>query len=235
MGTNQSEVERKSEKELKHLGFVRIAAIQAFVCVSNLYQYAKHNSGSLRSAVGTVEGTVSAVLGPVYNKFRDVPDDLLVFVDNKVDEASQKFEEHAPPLVKQVARQAKGLIEEVTQKAEKVVSEAQSGGAKAAAHYVAEESKHIVLTGSVKLWNGLNHYQLFHAVAEMAVPTAAHWLESYNHVVEDMTAKGYGVFQYLPLVPIDEIAKAFKQGKGEANVNENGDGGVITGQIAQSE
>ncbi|KAL1328577.1 hypothetical protein HN51_038413 [Arachis hypogaea] len=235
MGTNQSEVERKSEKELKHLGFVRIAAIQAFVCVSNLYQYAKHNSGPLRSAVGTVEGTVSAVLGPVYNKFRDVPDDLLVFVDNKVDEASQKFEEHAPPLVKQVARQAKGLIEEVTQKAEKVVSEAQSGGAKAAAHYVAEESKHIVLTGSVKLWNGLNHYQLFHAVAEMAVPTAAHWLESYNHVVEDMTAKGYGVFQYLPLVPIDEIAKAFKQGKGEANVNENGDGGVITGQIAQSE
>ncbi|KAL1366666.1 REF/SRPP-like protein At1g67360 [Arachis ipaensis] len=235
MGTNQSEVERKSEKELKHLGFVRIAAIQAFVCVSNLYQYAKHNSGPLRSAVGAVEGTVSAVLGPVYNKFRDVPDDLLVFVDNKVDEASQKFEEHAPPLVKQVARQAKGLIEEVTQKAEKVVSEAQSGGAKAAAHYVAEESKHIVLTGSVKLWNGLNHYQLFHAVAEMAVPTAAHWLESYNHVVEDMTAKGYGVFQYLPLVPIDEIAKAFKQGEGEANVNENGDGGVITGQIAQSE
>ncbi|XP_057752644.1 REF/SRPP-like protein At1g67360 [Arachis stenosperma] len=235
MGTNQSEVERKSEKELKHLGFVRIAAIQAFVCVSNLYQYAKHNSGPLRSAVGTVEGTVSAVLGPVYNKFRDVPDDLLVFVDNKVDEASQKFEEHAPPLVKQVARQAKGLIEEVTQKAEKVVSEAQSGGAKAAAHYVAEESKHIVLTGSVKLWNGLNHYQLFHAVAEMAVPTAAHWLESYNHVVEDLTAKGYGVFQYLPLVPIDEIAKAFKQGEGEANVNENGDGGVITGQIAQSE
>ncbi|MED6186124.1 hypothetical protein PIB30_063802 [Stylosanthes scabra] len=235
MGTNQSEVERKSERELKHLGFVRIAAIQAFVCVSNLYQYAKHNSGPLRSAVGTVEATVSAVLGPVYNKFRDVPDDLLVFVDGKVDEASQKFEEHAPPLLKEVARQAKGLIEEVTQKAEKVVSEAQSGGPKAAAHYVAEESKHIVLTGSVKLWNGLNHYQLFHAVAEMAVPTAAHWLESYNHVVEDMSAKGYGVFQYLPLVPIDDIAKAFKQGEGEANVNVNGDDGITTEQIAQSE
>ncbi|MED6180467.1 hypothetical protein PIB30_010683 [Stylosanthes scabra] len=237
MDTNQSEVERKSEKQLKHLGFVRIAAIQAFVCVSNLYQYAKHNSGPLRSAVGTVEGTVSAVLGPVYNKFRDVPDDLLGFVDDKVDEASQKFEEHAPPLLKEVARQAKGLIEEVAKKAEKVVSEAQSGGPKAAAHYVAEESKHIVLTGSVKLWNGLNHYQLFHAVAEMAVPTAAHWLESYNHVVADMSAKGYGVFQYLPLVPIDEIAKAFKQGEGEANVNVNGDNeGITTEQIAaQSE
>lgn len=79
----QTEVERKSP-ELKYLGFVRIAAIRAFVCVSNLYDYAKQNSGPLRSAVGTVEGTVNTVLGPVYHKLKGVPDDLLVFVDKKV-------------------------------------------------------------------------------------------------------------------------------------------------------
>lgn len=81
------EVERKSDhhrQELKHLWFVKIAAIQAFVCMSNLYEYAKQNSGPLRSAVGTVEGTVATVLGPVYHKIKGVPQDLLLFVDNKV-------------------------------------------------------------------------------------------------------------------------------------------------------
>lgn len=78
-----TEFERKNP-ELKHLGFVRYAAIRALVCVSNLYDYAKQNSGPLRSTVGTVEGTVNNVLGPVYHKLKGVPDDLLVFVDNKV-------------------------------------------------------------------------------------------------------------------------------------------------------
>jgi len=80
------EVENSKRKDLdlKHLGFVRIAAIQVLVCVSNLYDYAKRNSGPLRSAVGTVEGTVNAVVGPVYEKFKGVPDHLLVFLDHKV-------------------------------------------------------------------------------------------------------------------------------------------------------
>lgn len=137
-----------------------------------------------------------------------------------MDEATHKFDEHAPPLVKQVASQAKGWIQEVTHKAEKVVSEAQSGGAKAAAHYVATESKQFVLNGSVKLWGGLNHYPLFHAVAEMAVPTAAHWSEKYNHVVKDMAGKGCAVCGYLPLIPIDDIAKAFKQGEATVSADE---------------
>ncbi|KAK7319043.1 hypothetical protein RJT34_03752 [Clitoria ternatea] len=219
MATIEREVEKKKIEELKHLGFVKIAAIKAFVCVSNLYEYAKQNSGPLRSAVGTVEGTVTTVLGPVFDKIKDVPSDLLLFVDNKVDEATHRFDEHAPPLVKQVTNQVKVLIEEVTHKAEKVVSEAQSGGALAAAQYVATESKHYVLIGSVKLWGVLNQCQPFHAVAELVIPTASHWSEKYNQVVKDMSQKGYAVVGYLPLIPIDDIAKAFKQG--EANVNED--------------
>lgn len=77
------ETERKKQ-ELRHLGFMRIAAIKALVCVSSLYDYAKRNSGPLRSPVGTVESAVTAVVGPVYQKFKGVPDDLLVFLDKKV-------------------------------------------------------------------------------------------------------------------------------------------------------
>jgi len=131
-----------------------------------------------------------------------------------VDEATQKFDEHAPPVAKQLANQAKGLIQKVANEAGKVAGEAQSGGPRAAVVYVATESKHFVLINSVKLWNGLNHYPPFHAIAEMAVPTAAHWSEKYNHVIKAMTQKGYCFIGYLPLIPIDEIAKAFKQGQG---------------------
>ncbi|CAK8578412.1 unnamed protein product [Lathyrus sativus] len=226
--TNKKEIEKKidddyhlhQDQKLKHLGFVRIAAIHAFVCMSSLYDYAKQNSGSLRSAVGTVEGTVTTVLGPVYHKFKPLSQDLLLFLDNKVDDATNKFDKHAPPFAKQVANQAKGLIQEVTHKAEKVVNEAQSGGAKAAANYVVTESKQVVLTNSVKLWSGLNHYALFHAVAEMAIPTVAHWSEKYNHVVKNISGKGYAVSGYLPLIPVDEIAKAFKQGEGNVSVDQ---------------
>jgi hypothetical protein len=80
----QSDGINDHDQELKHLGFVKIAAIQAFVCMSSLYDYAKQNSGPLRSAVGTVEGTVTTVLGPVYHKFKPLPQDLLRFFDNKV-------------------------------------------------------------------------------------------------------------------------------------------------------
>jgi hypothetical protein len=74
----------KKDLELKHLGFVRIATIQILVSVSSLYDYAKRNSGPLRSPVGAVEGTVSAVVSPVYDKLKGVPDHLLVFLDHKV-------------------------------------------------------------------------------------------------------------------------------------------------------
>ncbi|XP_027334874.1 REF/SRPP-like protein At1g67360 isoform X2 [Abrus precatorius] len=216
MATNEARVE-SNNKELKHLGFVRIAAIQTYVFASNLFEYAKQNSGPLRSAVGTVESTVTTVLGPVCNKFKGVPDDVLVFVDNKVDEATRKFDEHAPPFAKQLADQAKCVIQKVTHEAGKFACEARSGGPRAAIHHVATESKHFLLINSVKLWNGLNHYPPVHALAEMAVPTAAHWSEKYNHVIKVMTEKGYSVVGYLPLIPIDEIAKAFKQ-QGEANL-----------------
>ena len=75
---------KNQHQELKHLGFMRFAAIQALICVSNLYDYAKRNSGPLRLTVGAVEDAVTTVISPVYQKFQGVPDHLLVFLDKKV-------------------------------------------------------------------------------------------------------------------------------------------------------
>jgi len=204
---------QNKDKELKRLGFVKIAAVHTYAFVSYLYESAKKNSGSLRSAVETVEGTVTTVIGPVHNKFKDVPDDVLIFVDNKVDEATHKFNEHAPAIAKQIADKAKTLIQKASHEAGKAVNVAQSEGPRAAVKYVATESKSLLLINSVKLWAGLNQFPPFHAVAEMATPTAAHWSEKYNHVIKGMAEKGYSFVGYLPLIPVDEISKAFKQGK----------------------
>lgn len=73
-----------SGKGLKYLEFVQVAAIYIIVCFSSLYEYAKENSGPLKPGVQTVEGTVKTVIGPVYEKFHDVPFELLKFVDRKV-------------------------------------------------------------------------------------------------------------------------------------------------------
>jgi len=209
---SEMETERKNQ-ELKHLGFVRLGAIHALKCASSLYDYAKQNSGPLRSAVGTVEGTVTAVVGPVYQKLKGVPDDLLVFLDNKVDEASHKFDEHAPPLAKHLVSKAHSFVQKASQKAEKLVNEAQTGGPRAAVHYAASEYKQFVVSQSVWMWVGLSRCPPFHKVAEKAVPAVATCSEKYNCVVKDMTQKGYPIFGYLPLVPIEEISKAVKKGE----------------------
>ncbi|KAJ4845311.1 hypothetical protein Tsubulata_025419 [Turnera subulata] len=45
--------------------------------------YTKSNSRLLGFAVGTVENTATAVVGPIYEKFKGVLDDLLVFLEKR--------------------------------------------------------------------------------------------------------------------------------------------------------
>ncbi|KAJ8759044.1 hypothetical protein K2173_003282 [Erythroxylum novogranatense] len=201
----KKEIEHEN-RELKHLGFVRSVAIHSLVFICNFYESAKQNLGPLRSTIGSIENAVSTLVGPFYEKFKDVPGNVLEFLDEKVDEAKDKFDKDAPSGVKQVVSHAETLIQKAAKKGQELIQEARSGGLPAALHYAAEESKHLVLDGSVKIWTKLNEYPILHSAAEIAVPTAAHWSEKYNHVLKYMTQKGYPVVGCLPLVPIDEIA-----------------------------
>lgn len=70
--------------QLKRLGFVRTLTINVVDLVSNIYDHAKQNSGSLKPTVDRAESAVAAVVTPIYHRFKDVPTHLLVFVDNKV-------------------------------------------------------------------------------------------------------------------------------------------------------
>lgn len=79
-----AKAESEEEQRLKYFEFVQIATLHALMCAAKLYTYAKDNAGPLKPGVDTVEGTVKTVVGPVYDKFHDVPIELLKFVDRKV-------------------------------------------------------------------------------------------------------------------------------------------------------
>src|SRR5574340_1098289 len=142
--------------ELKHLGFVRIAVLQTIVCVTNLYDYAKQNSGPLRSAVESVESAVNTVVTPAYEKLRIAPDDVFVFLDEKVDKATHEFDKRAPPLAKQAVQITQNFIQKAARTGQDLVNEFQTSGPRAAFRYAANEYQQLVLDQAVKIWAGLN-------------------------------------------------------------------------------
>ncbi|KAM3358583.1 REF/SRPP-like protein [Capsicum galapagoense] len=219
MAINKVEME-KSVGNLKHLGFVRLLAINTAVLVSNLYEYAKQTSGPLRSTVGTVENAVTIVVRPVYERLKGVPDEVLVFLDKKVDDGTAKFDELAPPLAKKVVSKAQSLFQKATEVAQDLFKDLQVAGPRAAIYHAGELSKQLATRQVAVFWYYVNHCPPLHGIAQMAATTAAHWSEKYNQLVADLKKKGYSIVSYIPLIPVEEISKAYKQVESAATKKE---------------
>ncbi|CAN1355894.1 Stress-related protein [Linum perenne] len=185
---------KEEEERLKYLEFVQAAAIHALMTFTNLYIYAKDKAGPLKPGVETVEGTVKTVVGPVYDKFQDVPIEVLKFVDRKV---------------RQVSAQAFSAAQAAPGAARAVATEVHRSGyePKAKELYTVYEPRAEKL--AVSSWRRLNQLPLFPQLAQVVVPTAAYWSEKYNETVASTAEKGYKVSTYLPLVPTKRIAKVF--------------------------
>ncbi|XVE63057.1 hypothetical protein DITRI_Ditri06bG0169200 [Diplodiscus trichospermus] len=65
----------------------------------------------------------------------------------------------------------------------------------------------------ISTWLALNKLPLVPQVASVAVPTAACFTKKYNQIVVSGAEKGFKVASYLPLVPIEKIAKAYNEKK----------------------
>nr|XP_043621962.1 REF/SRPP-like protein At3g05500 [Erigeron canadensis] len=209
--TNQSEVESEEER-LKYLEFVQVAVVNAVVYASKVYSYAKENSGPLKPGVETIEGTLKTVVRPAYDKFHDVPVEVLKFVDRKVDESVTKFDSRVPPFVKQVSTKTKNLSNVASEVKNAGVVETASGLAKTAYTRLEPVAEHY----AVSAWLTLNQLPLFPKVAKVVVPTAAYYSEMYNQTVQQTAEKGYKVSSYLPLVPTERIAKVFNSAEPQA-------------------
>ncbi|EYU42215.1 hypothetical protein ABFS82_14G130600 [Erythranthe guttata] len=200
------------EKKLKYLDFVQLVTIYVVVCCSTIYEYAKENSGPLRAGVQTVEGAVKAVVGPVFEKFQDVPFQLLYFADRKVDESIIELEYHVPVLLKQVWTAARELVFEVQRAGFVDITKTA---------YIKYEP--VAEQYAVTAWRSLNGVPLFAQLAQIMVPTAAYWAERYNQAVAYTAERGYTVSYYMPLVPIERISKTFGADENvAADVSANG-------------
>ncbi|XWS31705.1 hypothetical protein CRYUN_Cryun23aG0099100 [Craigia yunnanensis] len=201
----------ENDKKLKYLDFVQVAAIYAVVCLSSIYEYAKENSGPLKLGVQTVEGTV---IGPVYDKFHDVPFELLKFVDRKVDESLSELDRHVPSLVKQASSQARAMASEVQRagvvNAAKTITRTVYTKYEPTAKELYYKYEPVAEKFAVSAWRSLNLLPLFPQVAQIVVPSAAYWSDKYNQAVYYSGERGYAVASYIPLIPIDRVAKVFE-------------------------
>lgn len=222
--SDQPALENDQEQKLKYLDFVQVAAAYVVVCFATLYEYAKENSGPLRPGVQTVEGTVRTVIGPVYEKFHNVPADLLRFVDRKVDESMTELDHHVPALLKQLSSRAWAAAQRAPEAAHELAWEVQREGLADTASNIVKsayaeygptakafyaEYEPVAEQYAVTAWRALNRVPLFAQVAQIMIPTAAHWAEKYNHAVANAAEKGYAMSYYFPIVPVERIAKTF--------------------------
>ncbi|XP_009376625.2 REF/SRPP-like protein At3g05500 [Pyrus x bretschneideri] len=225
----QQQMTEEEEQRLKYLQFVQVAAAHAAVCFINLYGFAKERSGPLKPSVESVEGTVKTVVGPVYNKYHDVPAHLLTFVDHKVDQSVTKLDSRVPPLVKQASSKALSAAQKAPEAARAVASELKRAGVVDTASSCAKSvyskceptAKDLYAKYepkaeqcAVSAWRKVN--QVLPKVVDVVVPTAAYCTEKYNQTVQSTAEKGYRVSSYLPLVPTEKIARVFAEKAPEA-------------------
>ncbi|KAK6805006.1 hypothetical protein RDI58_002790 [Solanum bulbocastanum] len=210
----QPEMAQIEEEKLKYLEFLQVAMIHAALCVVKVYGYAKENSGPLKPGVQTVEGTVKTVVGPVYDKFHDVPVEVLKFVDRKVDQSVRQIETRVPPMVKQAPAAARSVAADVKSAG---VMGAASGLAKTVYAKYEPTAKGLYTKYepmaeqyAASAWFSLNRFPIVPKVTQAVVPTAAYYSEKYNVMVQQTAEKGYKVASYLPLVPTEKIAKVFR-------------------------
>ena len=215
---NEEEQEGMSqEQRLKYLDFVHVAAIHSLICLSKLYNFAKENSGPLLPGVQTAEESIKAVVGPVYDKFHNLPFDTLKFVDRKVGESIEEIERHLPSSVKDAAQKAPEVARSISGEVQRAGVVGTATGLARSAYSKAEPTAKVLYSKyepvaehyAVSAWRSLNRLPLFPHMAQIVVPTAAYWSDKYNKVVVNSAEKGYAVSGYLPLVPVEKIAKVF--------------------------
>ncbi|XP_042424762.1 stress-related protein-like [Zingiber officinale] len=198
----RSEKASVKRDSLRYLEFLHVAAIQTVLFVARIYSYAKERSGPLKPRVQSVESTVKGVVGPVYDRFHDVPFELLKFVDQKVGESAQKLEHHIPPSLKNASAVARSAAGEIQRNG--LVNSATS-----LSRYVYTKYEPAAEQAAVSLWRSVNRLPLVPQAAHIVLPTAAHLAKKYNQTVSYTAAKGYAFSAYLPLFPTERISRVF--------------------------
>lgn len=133
----------------------------------------------------------------------------------QVDHSLSELDRHVPSLVKQASSQARAVAWEVHRAgmvdAAKSIAKTMYTKYEPTAKELYCKYEPVAERYAVSAWHALNLLPLFPRAAEVAVPTAAYWSEKYNLVVSQTAERGYTAASYLPLIPIEKIAKVFQE------------------------
>lgn len=113
-------------------------------------------------------------------------------------------------MAKSVVRITKQVIYKAADISQEIVQEVRVTGPRATILYFATLSKNFVEGYMPILLGQANRLPVINSVAQKFIPAASVWVGKYNNLVTKLGARGYHFFRYLPLVPMDDIAKAFK-------------------------
>lgn len=91
-----------------------------------------------------------------------------------------------------------------------MVQEVRVAGPRSAILYFATHCKNCVQGYMPILLGQVTRIPVINSVAKELIPTVTVWVGKYNNMVTKLGARGYHLFRYFPLVPMDDIAKAFK-------------------------
>ncbi|XP_022746754.1 uncharacterized protein LOC111296623 isoform X1 [Durio zibethinus] len=123
-----TEMINEEEQRLKYLAFVQVTAVHVVLCLTNLFVYAKERSGLLKPGVEIVERIIKSLVRLVFDKYFNVPGELLKFVDRKVGESVTKIDRLVPPVIKQVSSEAISAAQKAAGVAGSVATEVQRAG-----------------------------------------------------------------------------------------------------------
>ncbi|KAJ9554528.1 hypothetical protein OSB04_018573 [Centaurea solstitialis] len=238
------------DSELKHLRFVKQIAVKFLVVLSNVYEFAKQNSGVI---IVYVEKAVVFFVGPVNNILKKLAQQILLFVDDK-------FEKYAPSLAKNLIAIFQSLIDKTIAIVEKLLTIAQPliggiplvgdlakdlitnpkdiadsiakenpllGTVNSVAQNLVKEVEVIGLKPALKsaylsfnvaglpviaqfCYKAKKQYPQIRCLGKVFLPVVEKLSEWYNKFVKYMVKEGCELFDYLPLIPINEMKAAYK-------------------------
>nr|QIN90912.1 small rubber particle protein [Eucommia ulmoides] len=203
---------RKDEtgEKLKHLGFVRVIALNVLICASDLYGQVKKHSGPLKSTFGAAENAVIFAVDPFYQYFKGVPDELLLFADNKVDAVANVVDRLVPRWVKKLVRYVRSMIGLSIEIAETLIKVTKSNGPKAAIALAWTLFAEILITQWTSLLYFVMRSKTMRYLIKLAIPVAAKCGQIYNKLVQFMKAKGFPFARHLALIPVVELLLAYE-------------------------
>ncbi|XP_076916602.1 uncharacterized protein LOC143576383 [Bidens hawaiensis] len=118
MASKEAEV-KQSTTEFKYLGLWKKIVVRFVVVLSNVYDFAKENSGDFKTTVVSIENKVVPIFGPIYKNIKGLVEQTLVFVDDK-------FDTYAPSFIKKLAIEFNNLIYEAKPLAKRIVTTTQA-------------------------------------------------------------------------------------------------------------